>query len=260
MPTPAESELAGYQFTLTQVDEQLAKDPKNAEYTALRENITTLIDMLTEQVRQESELKTQQQHQQQIQRKKKEQLAAQSQQAQKSPPRPAWYSEGANVLAKYAADGKFYPATVLTVPEDPETEPYTITYKGYGNTESLFATEIKPDPDAPYHSAPADPKSSQSVFEKVSSSSRKRPATTDEIKSRGPSKKELEQMEKQNSWKQFALGGSKKKSATAPLAKHKSIFSTPDDPNAKVGVVGSGKPMTQFVQRGKHIFTQDDDE
>ncbi|KAI8803232.1 hypothetical protein BJ742DRAFT_683344 [Cladochytrium replicatum] len=248
MPSASETELAGYQFTLTQVDEQLAKNPDDAEIIALRENITTLIAMLTEQVRQESDLKTQQQRQQQIQRKKKEQ--ALNQQAPKSPPRPAWYSEGAHVLAKYATDGQFYPATVLTVPEDPETEPYTITYKGYGNTESLFAPDIKPDPDAPDPSAPADPKSSQSVFE----NKKFKP------KNKGPSKKELEQMEKQNSWKQFALGGSKKNSSAAPLAKHKSIFSTPDDPNAKVGVVGSGKPMTQFVQRGKHIFTQDDEE
>ncbi|KAJ3267501.1 hypothetical protein HK104_005818, partial [Borealophlyctis nickersoniae] len=69
----------------------------------------------------------------------------------------------------------------------------------------------------------------------------------------GSSKKESEQAEKQKAWLSFATGKGSKK-APAPLLKKSSIFSTPDDPNAKVGVVGSGKPMTQFHQRGKHIF------
>ncbi|KAJ3049806.1 hypothetical protein HK097_009208, partial [Rhizophlyctis rosea] len=77
--------------------------------------------------------------------------------------------------------------------------------------------------------------------------------------------KDNEQVQKQQAWLAFATGKStgktKTKAAASPatpaplLAKKKaSIFATPDDPNAKVGVVGSGKPMTQFVQRGKHVY------
>ena len=71
---------------------------------------------------------------------------------------------------------------------------------------------------------------------------------------------------KQNAWKQFAQGAAaqqsasltKKKSGSKPSVLHfnrKSMFSTPDDPNARVGVIGSGKPMTRFQNRSKHLFS-----
>lgn len=36
--------------------------------------------------------------------------------------------------------------------------------------------------------------------------------------------------------------------------KKESIFSVPDGPGGKVGVVGSGKPMTQEPTRPRHDF------
>lgn len=36
--------------------------------------------------------------------------------------------------------------------------------------------------------------------------------------------------------------------------KKSSIFAVPDDPNGKVGVVGSGRGITDFHQRGRHDF------
>jgi survival-of-motor-neuron-related-splicing factor 30 len=76
--------------------------------------------------------------------------------------------------------------------------------------------------------------------------------------------------QRQNSWQKFASGGGGSSSSTsskakatsslkvAPPLKKTSMFSTPDDPNAKVGVVGSGKGMTQFQQRGKHVYERVD--
>ncbi|KAH6569415.1 hypothetical protein BASA50_000677 [Batrachochytrium salamandrivorans] len=98
----------------------------------------------------------------------------------------------------------------------------------------------------------------------------------------GPGKLESEQLQKQSAWLKFAGKGeghsnnggaksSKKVSAASTPAasskpaswqqagfKRKSMFSTPDDPNARVGVIGSGKPMTQFQSRGRHVFSKDD--
>lgn len=36
--------------------------------------------------------------------------------------------------------------------------------------------------------------------------------------------------------------------------KKSSIFAVPDDPNGKVGVIGSGRGITDFHQRGRHDF------
>ncbi|TPX36307.1 hypothetical protein SmJEL517_g01626 [Synchytrium microbalum] len=63
-----------------------------------------------------------------------------------------------------------------------------------------------------------------------------------------------EEVVKQKEWLAFASGSAKKSSLKVVPLKQKSMFATPDDPTAKVGVVGSGKGMTQFQQRGKHIF------
>lgn len=35
--------------------------------------------------------------------------------------------------------------------------------------------------------------------------------------------------------------------------KRESIFKSPDDPNGKVGVTGSGKGLTEFQKREKHL-------
>ncbi|KAI9223777.1 hypothetical protein BC828DRAFT_375192 [Blastocladiella britannica] len=54
----------------------------------------------------------------------------------------------------------------------------------------------------------------------------------------------------QQSWQQFAS----KKKAAVPGARGSSIFATPDNPLARVGVTGSGRGMTENKDRGKHRF------
>ncbi|KAI8929140.1 hypothetical protein BC831DRAFT_444854, partial [Entophlyctis helioformis] len=102
----------------------------------------------------------------------------------------------------------------------------------------------------------------------------------------GLSKGDREQLDKQQAWLKFATAGVKKKggpspsssssaaspAATAPSGvlasaigakvsgalvmplQRKSMFSTPDDPNARVGVIGSGRPMTAFSGRAGTSF------
>jgi survival-of-motor-neuron-related-splicing factor 30 len=41
-------------------------------------------------------------------------------------------------------------------------------------------------------------------------------------------------------------------------AKRESIFKVPDGVSSKVGVVGSGKGMTDFQRKGRHEFSLDD--
>ncbi|KAL3685329.1 hypothetical protein R1sor_003351 [Riccia sorocarpa] len=74
------------------------------------------------------------------------------------------------------------------------------------------------------------------------------------------SKQRLEQMEltqnkRQNAWQQFqtAKGKSKKQVGFFTGRKKESIFKSPDDPKGKVGVTGSGKGITEFHKREKHL-------
>jgi survival of motor neuron-related-splicing factor 30 len=56
----------------------------------------------------------------------------------------------------------------------------------------------------------------------------------------------------QQTWQSFV---SKKKSSTNTLlSKKSSIFASSDATGAKVGVVNSGKGLTEFAQRKKHKF------
>lgn len=63
--------------------------------------------------------------------------------------------------------------------------------------------------------------------------------------------KEVEHAKRANDWKSFSSKTSKKKKVSG-----KSIFSTEEGVNAKVGVIsgGSGRAMTGFSEQGKHKF------
>ncbi|KAG6553817.1 hypothetical protein Mapa_004734 [Marchantia paleacea] len=73
------------------------------------------------------------------------------------------------------------------------------------------------------------------------------------------SKQRLEQMEltqnkRQNAWQQFQTAkGKSKKVGFFTGRKKESIFKSPDDPKGKVGVTGSGKGITEFHKREKHL-------
>lgn len=69
-------------------------------------------------------------------------------------------------------------------------------------------------------------------------------------------KMDLEQKKKADSWKNFMSGkGVKKKAGFLTGKKKKSIFSTSDELQAKIGVSGSGKAMTGYQAKKKHEFT-----
>ncbi|XP_042483926.1 uncharacterized protein LOC122064282 [Macadamia integrifolia] len=74
------------------------------------------------------------------------------------------------------------------------------------------------------------------------------------------SKVRLEQLEvtqnkRQNAWQQFqTTKGHTKKTGFFSGRKRESIFKSPDDPKGKVGVTGSGKGLTDFQKREKHLY------
>ncbi|KAM0940216.1 hypothetical protein DsansV1_C19g0161541 [Dioscorea sansibarensis] len=65
---------------------------------------------------------------------------------------------------------------------------------------------------------------------------------------------EVVQNKRQNAWQQFqTTKGKAKKIGFFSGRKRESIFKSPDDPKGKVGVTGSGKGLTEFQKREKHL-------
>ncbi|KAF9381227.1 hypothetical protein CPB97_007880 [Podila verticillata] len=171
---------------------------------------------------------------------------------------------GDRCRALYAADGKFYEATILGVATGAEGPIYSVQYKGYEATapSTLTAQDLKVIPDTKKyqkgHHQPSSAPTAEtgSVAETTASDGDKRKRGTEGGGGEGTKKKKStpsEQVQKQMAWQNFAKGGAKKAKGSSGILK-KSIFATPDNPEGKVGVVGSGKGMTQFQQRGKHVY------
>ncbi|KAF9389363.1 hypothetical protein CPC16_005867 [Podila verticillata] len=152
---------------------------------------------------------------------------------------------GDRCRALYAADGKFYEATILGVATGAEGPIYSVQYKGYEATapSTLTAQDLKVVPDIKKYQKGHHQPSSASTAE--TGSIAETTASDGDKRKRG--------VQKQMAWQNFAKGGTKKAKGSGGILK-KSIFATPDNPEGKVGVVGSGKGMTQFQQRGKHVY------
>ena len=192
------------------------------------------------------------------------------------------------VLAKWSGDKQFYEATVITKTGSSADPVYTVCFKIDNSTETKRKHEVRAMPGkkrkadgAPSASTPAPPAISTPehdfnstvitaapVVDK-SAMQRKEPSMVSDGPTRmQPEKKKLKggkvMENKKANWQTFMQNGPKKTAISA--SKHKeSMFRTPDAPNAKVGVVGSGKPMQKDPSRSKWgntagKYVRDDDE
>ncbi|KAF9185037.1 hypothetical protein BGZ51_002979 [Haplosporangium sp. Z 767] len=168
------------------------------------------------------------------------------------PAPPRNWSVGDRCRALYAADGKYYDATIRAIASGGQV--ISVEYKGYANSPpvTLGPQDLKPVYEHKKHSKS---NAGAGAVDEADKSQKKRGA--EGAAGEGGFKKKKgsgavnEQVQKQMAWQNFAKGGAKKAKGT--ILK-KSIFATPDNPEGKVGVVGSGKGMTQFQARGKHIY------
>ncbi|KAG0098762.1 hypothetical protein BGZ93_010475 [Podila epicladia] len=181
------------------------------------------------------------------------------------PPAPTrHWVVGERCRALYAADGKFYEATILGVATGAEGPIYSVQYKGYETTapSTLTAQDLKVIPDTKKYQKGHQSLASTTTTEAgsaaggVADADKRKRGAEGGAGGEGAKKKKStpsEQVQKQMAWQNFAKGGVKKAKGSGGMLK-KSIFATPDNPEGKVGVVGSGKGMTQFQQRGKHVY------
>ncbi|KAL1553244.1 survival of motor neuron-related-splicing factor 30-like isoform X1 [Salvia divinorum] len=186
---------------------------------------------------------------------------------------------GIKVQAVWSEDGEWYDATI----EAHTPNGYYVTYDGWGNKE-----EVDPDNVRAIQEGTADPlleaekiavASKEALKRKIAQSASKDfeawtvPAKLqidrndpEDVKATKRKKihafkskmrmeeKEVTQNKRQNAWQQFqTTKGKAKKVGFFSGRKRESIFKSPDDPFGKVGVTGSGKGLTEFQKREKHL-------
>ncbi|TFK77037.1 hypothetical protein BDN72DRAFT_890818 [Pluteus cervinus] len=238
------TDLEAYKVQLSQVEVALAADPENEGLSDLRSELKELIELTEAALSQADALPS----------TSKPDGARKSSTAT---PIQSW-SAGDECLAKWAADGSWYPARINSVGGSVENRVYSIVFKGYNNTELVKGSEIKPMPTSfAANGAPAA--SAKRKLTKVEEEERERKKKKNEKKVEARAAKAKEQVAKQQTWQKFAKKSEKKGVHIAGIS-GTSIFKTPDNPLGRVGVTGSGKGMTEVQMPGKHKFTYQEDE
>jgi survival-of-motor-neuron-related-splicing factor 30 len=272
-------ELASHNELLSSYDELLTLAPDDAEILSERSNALTEIAAINKRI---AAAKSSAQNDAPPQPKwdptKHPKYNKPSDDAPPPPPpadeAPAVFNVKELVLAKWSGDKQFYEATIITKTGSSADPVYTVSFKIDNSTETKRKHEVRVMPGkkrkadgAPTASISTPPIASTPdhdfnsavitaapVVDK-SAIQRKEPSMVSDGPTRmQPEKKKLKggkvMESKKANWQSFQQSGPKKAAITA--SKHKeSMFRTPDAPNAKVGVVGSGKPMQKDQSRSK---------
>lgn len=248
-------ELETYEYQLSQVNLALEKDSSNVEFLSLKEELVNLISLTKDFLAAQSSSKNANQSTDDAKGSQADPSSnpstkngpAKAAKEKVKPSAPATsnvqLNPGDTCMAKYAGDGKYYPAKITTIGGSSDTRIYTVVFKGYDTTELVTASEIRPV---------TDPKK-RSLVENEQESDKDRKRKKNEKKTESKAAKAAEQMEKQKSWQSFAKK-SVKKGVHIPGIVGESMFASPDNPFGKVGVVGSGKGMTQYGTKQRHKF------
>ncbi|KAK8850654.1 hypothetical protein IAR55_004573 [Kwoniella newhampshirensis] len=239
-----DAELQTYRDQLAYVNLSLESDPSNDDLLKLKTELVELIDLTQAAIG----------HTAGSTATKSEASKAKG----KAKETPNWqeqgqYKAGMDCMAKYK-DGKWYPARISAVVGSQESPLYTITFKGYTSSTNVSISSLKPhDPSAPIPQPPK--RKPEELTEKEKEKKKKKgekwmesqKAKADEVK------------EKKNAWEKFGKKAHKKGIHISGL-EGKSVFRTPDNPFGRVGVVGSGRGVTEYERMGKHKFDADKEE
>ncbi|KAH9810680.1 hypothetical protein DFH28DRAFT_493479 [Melampsora americana] len=228
-------ELETYEYQLSQVNLALEKDSSNAEFLSLKEELVNLISLTKDFLAAQSSSKNTNQSTDDAKASQADPTSnpsnkngpqAKSVKEKAKPSAPSTsnvvLNPGDNCMAKYAGDGKYYPAKITTIGGSSDTRIYTVVFKGYDTTELVTASEIRPL---------TDPKK-RSLVENEQESDKDRKRKKNEKKTESKAAKAAEQMEKQKSWQSFAKK-SVKKGVHIPGIVGESMFASPDNPFGK---------------------------
>ncbi|EGG19944.1 putative splicing factor [Cavenderia fasciculata] len=178
-------------------------------------------------------------------------------------------SSGSSILAigsrcegKYAVDGVWYAGVITDIKSDGT---YVILYDGYGNSETLSFADIRPLTRVKLGSSVKDqstrvnaasdgyatvPKHLRINVDDSEETKKLKLKKQHSIKSANRVYRiDEENRQQKQKWQDFVNENKKSgKTLTDRGLKKGSIFSTPDNLNGRVGVVGSGKAMTEGTQ------------
>ncbi|KAL2207037.1 hypothetical protein CC79DRAFT_1273534 [Sarocladium strictum] len=279
-----EEERKAYQEQLDLVGSQLKGDPENVELQALHEELNSLVAMLDESI---AELKPK--HTPKAPTKQPSpppepekwsrenhpafKKAAQNQQPEEKEEAPVTYNVNDMVQAKWLSGDKgFYPARITSITGSSTAPIYIVKFKGYDNTETLRARDVRPFSNKRKADSQAAPSSSTSTPNMASQSAPglvssagatmypeakttpgdgadpSKPPKAKKIKA----KKELERGK--SKWQEF-----NSKSKFGKAQKKDSMFRTPDGVNARVGFTGSGQAMRKDPTRSRHVYEMNEE-
>ncbi|OMJ21429.1 Survival of motor neuron-related-splicing factor 30 [Smittium culicis] len=264
------SEISLYKSQLLEIDLALKADPENTDLLGLKKEIQDLLDLTSSLVEEDINRSGSNTPNTLI---KNREDSNQTSSAGSSPktsnsfdktnnshtPTSHIYSNntlsatkwmiGDDCAAKYSADNKFYPAKIVEITSG---NSFKVTFVGYGNSELVnidsirTLSSLKPKPN----------KYSKATPEKRTVSETKGQEVPTDILAPGqrPMKKKKsgsknETVEAQKSWLAFTKSNKKKKAAPINSS---SIFKSPETIEGRVGVIGSGRTMTQFSERIKY--------
>ncbi|XP_057860988.2 uncharacterized protein LOC131069527 [Cryptomeria japonica] len=273
-----------YKEQLQQVRELLAADPVNSEYTEMEKELRELI-ALTEELlatakqsqtaggesNNATSISTSEQHYQN--------RMVTNQDSDSPIETGDTFPVGAKVQAVWSADGEWYDSTVESI----TSIGYFVIYDEWGNKEEVDFANVRPRQEGAVNALLEAEKQAeatkQAIKRKIAQAAvvdvfsrelppklRINPDDPEDVKAAKKkkihafkSKVRLEQQEvtqnkRQNAWQQFQTTKSQsKKIGFFSGRKKESIFKSPDDPKGKVGVTGSGKGITEFQKREKHL-------
>jgi len=186
---------------------------------------------------------------------------------------------GTKVQAVWSEDGEWYDGTIEGITQNG----YFVRYDGWGNQEEVDPDNVRAIQEGVVNALLEAEKEAeatkQAIKRKIAQASvvdfqsrtlpeklRIDPNDPEDVKVTKrkkihafKSKMRMEQLEvtqnkRQNAWQQFQTSkGRAKKIGFFSGRKRESIFKSPDDPTGKVGVTGSGKGLTDFQRREKHL-------
>ncbi|GMH25662.1 hypothetical protein Nepgr_027505 [Nepenthes gracilis] len=174
---------------------------------------------------------------------------------------------GTKVRAVWSEDGEWYDATIEAITPNG----YYVSYQGWGNREEVDPANVRPIDEGAVNALLEAERQAEATKQALKRKIAQAAAFDFQSRSLPPkllinaddpedvkaakrkkihafkSKMRLEQLEvtqnkRQNAWQQFQnTKGRAKKVGFFSGRKRESIFKSPDDPNSKVGVTGSGK-------------------
>lgn len=277
--------LASHKEQLEHVETLLASDPGNAEYEEIRRGLKEVIELTQEllsSAQQAGAAGSETGLGLPSYENKALGVISSAEQALDIPDR---LGVGSKVQAVWSEDGEWYEATIEAI----TPLGYLVTYDGWGNQEEVDAENVRHLPsledqgnaeanalleaekEAEATRLAIKRKIAESVEVEVGPRGlplklRIKPEDPEDVRAAKKkkihaykSRMRLEQLEisqnkRQNAWQQFQTAkGRSKKVGFFTGRKRESIFKSPDDPKGKVGVTGSGKGITEFQRREKHL-------